>query len=91
MGMLRGQFDVIEPGAAAPSTEESAPAPCVRCREKKAAPQAYTVQKGDTLARIAKKLYGDAARWREIAAANPALDTKKLAPGATLVLPSPRP
>jgi uncharacterized protein len=91
MGMLRGQFDVIEPGAAPAPAEESPPAPCVRCREKKPAPQTYTVQKGDTLARIAKKLYGDAARWREIAAANPALDTKKLAPGATLVLPPPRP
>lgn len=92
MGMLRGQFDVIEPGAA-PVSVEPAPAPCESCRETKPAraSQTYMVQKGDTLARIAKKLYGDPARWREIAAANPGIDAKRLSPGMTLVLPSPRP
>lgn len=93
MGMLRGQFDVIEPGAAPPPPEEPAAKPCVRCREKNldAVSQSYTVRKGDTLVRIAKKVYGDARRWPEIIAANPGLDMKKLAPGATLVLPTPRP
>jgi uncharacterized protein len=93
MGMLRGQFDVIEPGAEPLPAEEPKSAPCVRCREKKPVtpPQTYTVQKGDTLARIAKKLYGDPRRWPEIVAANSGFDVKKLSPGATLVVPTQRP
>ena len=32
--------------------------------------QYYVVQAGDTLGRIAQKLYGDGSRWKEIAEAN---------------------
>jgi nucleoid-associated protein YgaU len=34
------------------------------------APRTYTVAKGDSLSRIAKKLYGDANQWRKIHEAN---------------------
>jgi len=89
MGMMRGQFDVVEPGAA-PAPPEAPPVDvCLDCRKNP--PQTYIVQKGDTLARIARKLYGDPARWREIAAANPGHDAKKLSPGSRLILPAPRP
>jgi uncharacterized protein len=90
MGMLRGQFDVVEPGAVPPPVAPEPPAPCARCREKKP-PQTYIVQKGDSLARIAKNLYGDPARAKDIAAANPDMRPSRLKPGATLILPPPRP
>ena len=35
-----------------------------------AAPQTYTVNKGDTLSKIAKEFYGSANRWHEIYDAN---------------------
>ena len=34
------------------------------------APQTYTVNKGDTLSKIAKEFYGSANRWHEIFDAN---------------------
>ena len=57
--------------------------------QEKSAPAAetYVVQRGDTLQRIARKLYGDARRWRDIAAANPGLKKGRIAPGAVLKLP----
>lgn len=42
----------------------------------------YTVQAGDTLSLIAKKLLGDVNRWQEIAALNPQIkDPAKIKPG----------
>jgi len=35
-----------------------------------AAQQTYTVVSGDSLSRIAKRLYGDAAKWKKIYEAN---------------------
>ena len=49
--------------------------------------ETYVVQRGDTLQRIARKLYGDAKRWRDIAAANPGLKKGRLTPGALLTIP----
>jgi nucleoid-associated protein YgaU len=47
----------------------------------------YEVQKGDTLERIARALYGDGQRWREIAAANPTIgDGQKIRAGDHLTL-----
>lgn len=89
MGMMRGSFDVVDPGptppappspqAAAPPTEAAAPV-------AEAAPT-YRVARGDTLRAIAKRLYGEESRWRDIAAANPSLNPKKLRAGQTLNLP----
>src|SRR6476620_10860907 len=33
-------------------------------------PKTYTVQKGDSLSKIAKHFYGDASKWKEIFEAN---------------------
>jgi len=49
--------------------------------------QTYTVQKGDTLYRIAKMHYGNGNRWQEIADANGISDPKKLYVGKVLTLP----
>lgn len=87
MGMIRGQFDVVEPGAA---PQETAPEPAPVATSPAAA-ATYAVQRGDTLRSVAKKLYGDARRWRDIAAANPSLRRNKLKPGQILKLPEASP
>lgn len=51
------------------------------------APQTYTIQKGDTLWSIAVSLLGDGQRWKDIKAANPGLDEKKLPIGKTISIP----
>ena len=52
---------------------------------------AYAVRSGDTLQRIASRLYGDAQRWRDIAEANPGLDPRRLRVGQMIKLPVTRP
>ena len=49
----------------------------------------YTVQRGDTLSKIAADQLGDAERWHELFEANRALinDPDKISPGQVLVLP----
>lgn len=52
-----------------------------------AGPQ-YTVQKGDSLIRIAARTLGSGNRWTEIQALNSGLDPQRLRPGMKLVLPA---
>jgi hypothetical protein len=47
----------------------------------------HVVQAGETLDRIAAAAYGDASRWRDIAAANRVVDPVAVAPGTALRLP----
>ena len=49
----------------------------------------YVVKKGDTLAKIAKKMYGDENKWKKIADANKSKvsDPKRLKVGTKLVIP----
>ena len=47
----------------------------------------YTVQKGDTLYKIAREKLGDAKQWKAIAAANPGLNPSTLKTGQKIVLP----
>jgi len=49
--------------------------------------QTYTVKSGDTLGKIAKKFYSDAARFSLIVAANHIGNPDRLAIGAQLVIP----
>jgi 5'-nucleotidase len=46
------------------------------------------VQRGDTPASIARRYLGEAARWPEIASANPGLDARSLQVGQVLRLPA---
>lgn len=48
----------------------------------------YVVQKGDSLALIARRTLGKESRWTEIAALNPGVTPKNLKVGAKLALPS---
>lgn len=70
-----GQFDDVEGGASstAPDTPQ----------------RTYTVKSGDSLSRIAKEVYGDAAQWKRIYEAN--RDRIKnpdlIQPGWTLTIP----
>jgi len=47
----------------------------------------YTVKPGDTLWDLAKAVYGDGSRWKEIADANPGLTSRGLNPGSQIKLP----
>ena len=47
----------------------------------------YTVQKGDTLFKIAHDKYGNGNQWNRIVAANPGLSPQTLKAGQKIVLP----
>jgi nucleoid-associated protein YgaU len=67
-----------QPDAIEPLPEpEPAPAPV----------RTYTIQKGDNYWKIAKNVYGDPMRMKEIEQANPDVDPKKLQIGDEIVLP----
>jgi len=51
------------------------------------APQFYVVRKGDTLWRIATRIYGDGQRYRDILAANPGLVPARMRVGQKLLIP----
>ncbi|WP_024880865.1 sulfite exporter TauE/SafE family protein [Methylosinus sp. LW3] len=96
MGMLRGEFDVQDapaPAIAATTTPLQKPAderPSARSMAHdvyRAHDDVYRIAAGDTLRGIAVKLYGDGARWKEILAANPRLDPRRLKPGETIHAP----
>jgi sulfite exporter TauE/SafE/copper chaperone CopZ/LysM repeat protein len=75
-----------------PSTNTAAPPPAATdkpsvLKKHPPAPTTYTVAAGDTLSKIALKLYGDVRRWREIAEANPHHNLKKLKAGQIIYLP----
>ncbi|MEL7088132.1 MAG: LysM peptidoglycan-binding domain-containing protein [Planctomycetota bacterium] len=78
----------IEPGTQdMPSTNETEaieplpePEPVVEVRT-------YTVQKGDNYWKIAESVYGDPMKMKDIEAANPGIDPKKLKIGDQIVLP----
>jgi nucleoid-associated protein YgaU len=55
-----------------------------------AAEQTYTVVKGDSLSKIAKRVYGDAQKWRTIYEANKdqIKNPDLIQPGQTLRIPS---
>ncbi|MEM9418044.1 MAG: LysM peptidoglycan-binding domain-containing protein [Planctomycetota bacterium] len=69
--MLSDEVDAIEP--------LPEPEPVV--------PRTYTIQDKDTYWKIAKSVYGDPMRMKDIEAANPDIDPKKLKIGDEIVLP----
>jgi LysM repeat protein len=88
MGMLRGEFEVVEaPPALARQDGRAAPAPLPAETPERG--KTHTIAAGDTLRRVAKTWCGDANRWPDIAAANPGLDPRRLRPGQIIELPAP--
>lgn len=69
--MFSAEVDAIEP------LPETQPAPL----------RTYTIQKGDSYWKIAKTVYGDPLRMKDIEAANPDIDPKKLTIGDEIILP----
>lgn len=57
--------------------------------EKAAEPRIYVVQRGDSLSKIAKEVYGNAGRWKEIYEANrdQIQDPSLIRPGQELRIP----
>jgi nucleoid-associated protein YgaU len=92
MGMLRGEFVVVDAPLAAASQQAEPAVPGVPCATDSApsppATLTYVVRRGDTLRAIAKRLYGDEKRWRDIAALNPSLNAKKLRQGQRINVPA---
>jgi sulfite exporter TauE/SafE/copper chaperone CopZ len=99
MGMLHGDFEVIEepPAAPPPQPEIAVNVPAEPDKgitpPNAVAPSAptgassYTIVSGDTLRGVAAKLFHDARRWRDIASINPGLDVRRLRPGRVIKLP----
>jgi nucleoid-associated protein YgaU len=58
--------------------------------ESREAPRTYEVRSGDSLSKIAKRVYGNANKWRQIFEANTDTlkDPDKIYPGQVLVIPS---
>jgi len=50
-------------------------------------PVIYKIKRGDTLAKIAGKIYGDSNKWRIIRDANPDINPKNLKPGDEIKIP----
>jgi len=77
VGPETGPVTDITPIAPAPA----APAP--------AAPAGgtYVIKKGDTFIKIAREIYGNPSRMKDIAAANPGVNPRKLMVGQTIILP----
>jgi LysM repeat protein len=74
--------------AAQHAAQQVPAAPAAPAPSATAAPQTYTVQRGDTLSAIAKRFYGHAGEYRRIAAANNIADPDLIHPGQQLVIPS---
>ena len=73
---------------APPSPAAEEPTSAVETPAATGAPGTYTIARGDTLAQIAARLYGDARRWRVIANANPGLNPNRLLIGQVIKLPA---
>ncbi|MFN0009448.1 MAG: LysM peptidoglycan-binding domain-containing protein [Planctomycetota bacterium] len=74
-------------GSATGYTEPAPRSPATAVPPVPAGPQ-YTVQRGDSLIRIAARTLGSGNRWTEIQALNGGLDPRGLRPGMKLVLPA---
>lgn len=69
------------------TTPPAPPAPLTPLTPPATAGGTYTIKKGDTFIKIAREVYGDPSRMKDIAAANPGVDPRKLKVGQTIILP----
>jgi nucleoid-associated protein YgaU len=76
------------PGTTTPSTIPPSTTPA--STTPASTPQTYTVKAGDSLSKIAKAVYGDAKKWKQIYEANQAIIGKNpdlIKPGQVLTIP----
>lgn len=71
------------PTVATPAKPKATPAKV----PPKAVPRTYVVRSGDTLSKIAARFYGDADRFRDIAAANKIANPNRISVGQKLIIP----
>jgi len=71
------QFDTVAP----------VPQPIAAPVAASPAQATYTIQKNDSLWKIAERHYGSGQRWVDIVNANPGLEPTKMPVGKTIVLP----
>lgn len=64
-----------------------APAPATPTAPAASAGGTYVIKKGDTFIKIAREVYGDPSRMKDIAAANAGVNPRKLKIGQTIILP----
>lgn len=91
MGMLHGDFEVVDELPARPGQAAAVSAEPANSDRRGASPAraVYTIAAGDTLRGVAAELYHDGRRWKDILAANPGLDPRRLRPGQVIELPEP--
>ena len=79
----KADFSDVTAGSSSTAPAPIAPPPTAP------APRTYTVEKGDTLSKIAKHHYGDANKWRKIFEANTDIlkDPDRIFPGQVLKIP----
>jgi len=78
---------VVAPAPMASGIAPAVDAPAPRTQPAPTGPR-YTVQKGDSLIRIAARTLGSGSRWTEIQSLNAGLDPRGLRPGMKIVLPA---
>ncbi len=83
----RGGGDVVEPQAGQGSEPAFTQAEVAPVSAQVERISKYTVRKGDTLFSIARRVYGNESRWRDIAAANGITDGNRIYVGQEIVLP----
>ncbi|TAN01576.1 MAG: LysM peptidoglycan-binding domain-containing protein, partial [Rhizobiaceae bacterium] len=91
-GMIASRPPAIPVQAEPPAPALQAPAPQAPAKKsdataEKTPARTYTVQRGDSLWKIANRLYGAGDRWKAIADANPGVESKPIHAGDTLIVP----
>ena len=91
-GMIASRPPAIPVQAEPPAPALQAPAPQAPAQKsdataEKTPARTYTVQRGDSLWKIANRLYGAGDRWKTIADANPGVESKPIHAGDTLIVP----
>jgi nucleoid-associated protein YgaU len=79
---------VIQPAQPVQPVVSDTPTPVATTATPAITGSTYTVQKGDTLSKIARAKYGNTSAIRKIKEANPGIDANNIKPGQKLNLPS---
>ena len=81
-GTAGDEIVVVDAGTDDPAADANAAPPV------EAGPRKHVIVKGDTLYSLAKRYLGHGKRWKDIQAANPGLDPRKLRVGQEIVIPA---